>query len=264
MKSCAIVAFSFIIPLLAVAGSKTSSWEGYQRLDFEVDGRSCLLVVPKSPAKGNPWIWRMEFFGREPQGDLALLALGYHVAYMDVQNMYGAPEALGHMDNFYDYLVVEYNLSPKVFLEGFTSGGLFAFNWAARHPEQVAGLYVNTPVCDFKSWPAGKGKGEGSATDWERCKEIYGLSEQQAMTYAFNPVDNLQPLANAKIPILSICSDADPVVPLAENTAIVEKRYRQLGGPIKVITKPGDGRHPHIPPDPTPIVKFVTMNTPQN
>ena len=249
---------------MLIAESETSLWHGYQKLDFEFDGRPCLLVKPKTPAPGNPWIWRTEFFGHEPQADLALLALGYHVAYMDLQNMYGAPVAMGHMDNFYDHLVMEYRLSPKVFLEGFSRGGLFAFNWAARHPHQVAGLYVDAPVCDFKSWPGGKGQGKGSPEDWERCKEVYGLSEEDALAYEFNPINNLQALAEAKIPILSICGDADDVVPLAENTAIVEKRYKELGGRIQVIIKPGVGHHPHSLPDPKPIVDFITKNTPKS
>mgnify|MGYP001063669191 CR=1 FL=1 len=39
--------------------------------------------------------------------------------------------------------------------------------------------------------------------------------------------------------------DADDVVPVAENTAILEARYKQLGGQITVIHKPGVGHHPH-------------------
>lgn len=264
MKSVLLAVITFVFASLSMAETTVSDWNGYKQLNFEVDGRACLLVEPKKPAPGNPWIWRTEFFGHEPQGDLALLALGYHVAYMDVQNMYGSPTAMGHMDAFYDYLVVEYRLSPKVFLEGFSRGGLFAFNWAARHPQQVAGLYVDAPVCDFKSWPGGKGKGDGSPVDWEQCMEAYGLSEEEAMAYEFNPIDNLKPLAEAKIPILSICGDADTVVPFAENTAIVEKRYKELGGSIEVISKPGIGHHPHSLPDPAPIVKFVVANTPKN
>jgi pimeloyl-ACP methyl ester carboxylesterase len=258
----------FLIILLLLQGwthaeVKSSEWHGYDRKDLTVDGRNCLVVAPKKTAQGNPWIWRTEFFGHEPQADLALLEKGYHVAYMDVQNMYGAPVALDHMDRFYHHVRKELRLSPKVVLEGFSRGGLFAFNWAARHPDRVACIYVDAPVCDFKSWPGGKGRGPGSAADWERCKQAYGLTEEQALTYRFNPIDNLKPLAAAKIPILSVCGDADEVVPLAENTAIVEQRYRQLGGEIKVILKPGIGHHPHSLKDPTPIVDFILQHAPE-
>lgn len=257
MKGCAFTAVCLLLPSLLFAEDKTSVWEGYQRLDFAIDGRECLLVTPKTPAKGNPWIWRMEFFGHEPQADVELLAKGYHVAYMNVQNMYGSPMALDHMDQFYAHLVKKRRLATKAVLEGFSRGGLFAFNWAARHPDRVACIYADAPVCDFKSWPGGKGHGAGSPEDWERCKQVYGLTEAQALAYQLNPIDNLKPLAAAKIPILSICGDADTVVPLAENTAIVEHRYRQLGGEIKVILKPGGNHHPHSLKDPAPIVNFI-------
>src|SRR5690606_29979346 len=42
---------------------KTTTWHGYERLDFIFDGRAAILVKPKSPASGHPWIWRTEFFG---------------------------------------------------------------------------------------------------------------------------------------------------------------------------------------------------------
>jgi len=240
---------------------RQSSWNGYQRLDFEIDGRACLLVLPKTPASGRPWIWRTEFFGHEPQADLALLGKGFHAAYMDVQNMYGAPVALDHMDKFYAYLTRQRGLAPKTVLEGFSRGGLFAFNWAARNPQQVACLYVDAPVCDFRSWPGGKGRGRGSAADWQRCQKVYGLSEEQALAYRLNPVDNLQPLAAAQIPVLSVCGEADRVVPIDENTRLVEKRYRQLGGSITVIAKPNCDHHPHSLKDPAPIVDFILQHT---
>jgi alpha-L-fucosidase len=245
----------------AADGAKHSNWENFERLDFQVDGRSCLLVLPKTAARGKPWIWRTEFFGHEPQADLALLGKGFHVAYMDVQNLFGAPVALDHMDQFYSHLTNHYGLASRPVLEGFSRGGLFAFNWAARHPEFVGCLYVDAPVCDFKSWPAGWGRGQGSPSDWARCKEVYGLTDEQARAYKLNPVDNLAPLASHHIPILSVCGDADDVVPFDENTRLVQERYSKLGGPITVIVKPGVNHHPHSLKDPARIVHFILRAT---
>jgi pimeloyl-ACP methyl ester carboxylesterase len=81
------------------------------------------------------------------------------------------------------------------------------------------------------------------------------------MAYQFNPVDNLAPLAKADVPLLHVVGDADDVVPLAENTAVVERRYKQLGGQITVIVKKGVGHHPHSLKDPAPIVDFVLQHT---
>jgi pimeloyl-ACP methyl ester carboxylesterase len=240
---------------------KSSTWNGYSRMDFDVDGRACILVEPKVPAVGKPWIWRTEFFGVEPQADIALLAAGFHVAYMNVQNMYAAPVALDHMDAFYDYLTRERKLSTKPALEGFSRGGLFAFNWSARHPDRLSCIYADAPVCDLKSWPGGH-RADKTAADWHRMLNAYGFtSDQQALDYKQNPIDNLEPVADARIPILCVCGEADDVVPINQNTRVVEQRYTQLGGPVTVIAKPFCNHHPHSLQNPTPIVNFVLSHS---
>ncbi len=234
-----------------------SDFHSYARYNFPCDGRNCIVVVPAKAAPGNPWIWRTEFFGHEPQADIALLSKGFHVVYIDLQDMYGAPVAMRHMDAFYAYLTRTGGLASKTILEGFSRGGLFAFNWAAKHPNNVACIYADAPVCDFKSWPGGKGAGAGSPADWEKCLKVYGMTGEQALKSKCNPVDNLKPLARAKIPLLHVVGDADDVVPVSENTAIVEKRYKELGGYIEVIHKEGVNHHPHSLTDPAPIVDFI-------
>jgi len=236
---------------------RKSQWNGYERLDFHADGRECILVVPETPATGNPWIWRTEFFDAWPAADIALLGKGYHVAYMDLQNMYGGPPAMEHMDAFHRRLTGELGLRSRVVLEGFSRGGLFAYNWAARNPNSVACIYADAPVCDFRSWPGGKGRGEGSPEDWERLKGVYGLTEEQALVCKLSPIDNLVPLAEAGVPLLHVCGDADEAVPMDENTDVLAERYGALGGSITVIVKPGCGHHPHSLEDPSPIVDFI-------
>ena len=238
-------------------GVAVSDWHGFPSLHFKVAGRNATLVLPKTPAENRPWIWRQEFFGNEPQADIALLKEGFHVAYVDVQNMYGAPAAMDIMDRFYETLVRDYRLSPKTVLEGFSRGGLFSFNWAALHPGRVAAIYADAPVCDVASWPGGRGKGTGSPEDWLRLLDVYGATEQEALSGKLSPVNRLAPLANARIPVLAVVGDADGVVPLEENMAVVERKYRAMGGSIRVIHKPGAGHHPHSLPDPAPIVEFI-------
>jgi pimeloyl-ACP methyl ester carboxylesterase len=246
-------------PPSAFPGIETQ-WNGYQRHDFEIDGRKCLVVAPKTAAHGRPWIWRARFFGHEPQTDLALLAKGFHLVYIDVAGLFGGPKAVDHWNAFYKYLTEEHGFSAKPALEGMSRGGLIIFNWAAANPEKVACIYGDAPVCDFKSWPGGKGVGRGSPTEWKKCLNVYGLTEEEALAYRANPIDNLQPLAKAGVPLLHVCGDADESVPLAENTAVVQKRYRELGGEIKVITKKGVGHHPHSLKDPMPIVEFILQS----
>jgi pimeloyl-ACP methyl ester carboxylesterase len=242
----------------APSAPKTSDWNGYEKLDFEVAGRPAVLVKPKTPAPGNPWIWRTEFFGHEPQGDIALLGQGWHVAYFKVSDMYGAPPAVDLMTQFHDYLVKTDGLNQRAVLEGFSRGGLYAVNFAAAHPEDTAGLYLDAPVLDIRSWPGGKGAGKGDARCWQQALAIYGLTEDTAKDFKGNPLDHIDSIAAAKIPILAICGDSDKVVPYPENTAILAERYKKLGGNIDVILKPGGDHHPHSLKDPQPIVDFLT------
>ena len=241
-----------------------SEWKSFDRFDFTVDGRKCWVVAPKSVAEGRPWIWRARFFGHEPQADIALLNEGFHLAYCDVGGLFGSPKAVDAWNAFYNLMTSKYGLSTRPALEGMSRGGLIIYNWASANPDKVACIYGDAPVCDFKSWPGGKGNGKGSAGAWKQCLAAYGMTEEEALAYKHNPIDNLKPLANAKVPLLHVVGDADVVVPVDENTAIIESRYQKMGGSIKVIHKPGIGHHPHSLKDPGPIVSFVRKYTQSN
>lgn len=250
------------LPMIAngFTGAK-SEWHGFDRYDFKVDGRKCHVVVPANVAEGRPWIWRARFFGHEPQADIALLKMGFHLAYCDVAGMYGSPMAVAHWNAFYREMVEKYGLAPRPALEGMSRGGLIIYNWAAANPDKVSCIYGDAPVCDFKSWPGGKGTGKGSDASWRECLVAYSLNEQTGLAYEKNPIDNLQPLADHNVPLLHVVGDADVVVPVSENTEIIEARYKELGGSIEVIHKPGIGHHPHALKDPKRIVEFVLKHT---
>lgn len=244
-----------------------SEWSGqrslfhsFEQIDFTLGDLKCKVVVPRQVADGKPWVWRARFFGHEPQFDIAMLRRGYHVVYCDVSNLYGSPEAVKRWNEFYRYLRFEHRFADRAVLEGMSRGGLIVYNWAAANPDKVAVIYGDAPVMDFKSWPGGKGNGTGSAGAWKTCLEAYRLTEEEALTYKGNPIDNLAPLAKAGIPIIHVVGDADQVVPVAENTAIAEARYKQLGGVFQVIHKPDTGHHPHSLKDPQPIVDFVLQH----
>lgn len=239
-----------------------SNWNGFYREDFAVADRDCILVSPAAALPGRPWIWRMEFFGAFPCVDLALLEAGLHLAYMNVQNLYGAPVSLDLLDQFYEHLVLDRKMAARPVLEGFSRGALFALNWSARHPGRVACLYLDAPVCDFKSWPGGQGGAPGSAHDWDLLKQAYGFEDDaQAIGYAGAPLDNLASLAQARVPIIAVYGEADVDLPPEENILLLQRRYTQLGGEITVIAKPGVGHHPHSLLDPQPVLQFILART---
>jgi len=249
-------------PSVAPFPGRKSEWQGFERYDFEVDGKSAILVVPKQAAPGKPWAWRGEFFGAFANADAELVAKGFHLAYLGVPDLFGSPEAVGRWNGFYQELTTKYGLAKKVALIGLSRGGLYCYNWAAANPDKVACIYADAAVCDFKSWPGGKlkslGKGDGSAAEWPKLLKAYGFaSDAEAIAYRGNPVDNLKPLADARVPLLHVYGDADPAVPWDENTGVIAERYKQLGGSITLISKPGVAHHPHGLSDPAPIVEFI-------
>ena len=239
-----------------------SDWNGFSKHDFEVDGKPALVVVPQKPAAGMPWVWHGEFFGHKPAPDIALLEKGYHIAYLKVQDMLGSPGAVEHWNAFYQELTTRYGLSKKPSLVGLSRGGLYCYNWAAANPDKVSCIYADAPVCDFKSWPGGKGQGKGDPKNWERVLKLWGFKDEaEALAAKVNPVDNLAPLAKSGVPLLHVYGDADEVVPWQENTGVIAQRYKALGGSITLIAKPGVGHHPHGLDDSTPIVDFILKNT---
>lgn len=239
---------------------KKSGWNGYDRFDFSVDDRPAYVVVPKVAAAGNPWVWRARFPGFHAEADILLLERGFHIAYINTDNMLGSERAMKHWDKFYDFMT-ERGLSSQVALEGVSRGGLFIYGWAARHPDRVACIYADTPVCDIKSWPKGAGNGVGSQGSWDVLLKEYGLSNEEAMKYDHNPIDLLKPIAKAKIPVLHIVSLNDKVVPPTENTFILAERYRNLGGSIEIMevkagTEKSQGHH-FTHPDPQKVADFI-------
>jgi sialidase-1 len=132
---------------------------------------------------------------------------------------------------------------------------LFALNWSIRNPDRVSCLYLDAPVCDFKSWPYGHGA-EG-ADDWAKLLDAYGMTEAEALRWGGNPIDNLGSLAAVGAPILVVCGLADTTVPPDENALPLAERYRALGGSVTVIAKPFGEHHPHSLIEPTPIVNFI-------
>jgi len=232
---------------------KKSTWNGFERFDFELDGIPCIMVKPEKINPENPWVWRARFFDAFPNLDLAMLEEGWLLAHIDVADLYGSEETMRRFDLLYDFLTKEYNFAPKAALEGFSRGGLAVFNWACRNPKKVSCIYADNPVCDFKSWPGGLGVGPGSPPNWEKCLQAYGLTEEAATIYDKNPIDTADILVKNDIPVMIVYGDADEVVPIEENALLMLKANSK----IKTICKPGALHHPHCLEDPTPIVRFI-------
>lgn len=234
-----------------------SVWKGYDRVDFTLEDRAGLIVAPHAAAPGRPWIWRAEFFDAYAQADMAMLEKGWHLAYYRVSDLYGCPQAIRLMRGFQTFVVKRFELAGKTVLFGFSRGGLYSLNYAAAYPEKVAALYLDAPVVDVRSWPGGFGKAKRSEAEWRECKRLYGIADETTGSFGGNPIDQIDRVADARIPILVVYGDKDTTAVFSENAERLIERYHKRGAEIRVIVKPGAGHHPHSLEDPAPIVDFL-------
>ena len=212
------------------SSGKPSSWHGFTRFDFQIDSRNARIVVPDKAAPGKPWVWRARFPDWHYQMDSILIHKGFHVVYIDSDELLGSPGGVEIWNSFYNYLTTQYGLNKKVALEGVSRGGLYVFNFAKKYPERIASIYAEAPVCDFKSWPGGKGDPES----WKLLQNAYNFkTEKEVLAYNDNPIDNLEKLA-AKVPLLFQIGLHDSIVPPDENTYILANKYIRLGGPAMI------------------------------
>jgi lysophospholipase L1-like esterase/pimeloyl-ACP methyl ester carboxylesterase len=239
---------------------RLSQWNGFDRYDFPVgQNKTCSVITPKTPllAPSKLWAWKGEFLDAFPKAEIELLKRGVYIVYLSAPNLLGAPEAVRHWNDAYGELQ-RFQMARKPALIGLSRGGLYCYNWAIANPDKVACIYADAAVLDIKSWPGGKAKGKGSAGDWQLAFKVYGFKDEaEALAFKGNPIDNLKPLADAKIPLLHVYGDADDVVPWDENTGVLAERYKALGGNITLIAKPGIAHHPHGLDDPTPVADFI-------
>jgi pimeloyl-ACP methyl ester carboxylesterase len=196
----------------------------YDRYSFELSGveGAVTVIVPQSAAPGKPWVFRAEFVPRDAVVDLALLAKGFHIVTGPVPFNADGPK-LAHWNAVYQYLV-DHGFSRKPVMEGAGRAAGEAYAWAIENPDKVSCIYGENPVL-------------------------------RSLMSKTPPIDNLTPLAKAGVPLLHVCGSLDPA--LNDHTRMVEKRYQELGGPITVIIKEGEGHYPFAPKDPRTVVDFI-------
>ncbi len=206
---------------------------------FSVKNCTTFLIAPdNSLAKpGKPWVWYAPtlpaYPGPEEKWMLQeFLKNGLAVSGIDVGESFGSPAGRALFTCFYEEMVQRRGYSQTPCLLARSRGGLMHYNWAVEHPfcvACVAGIY---PVCALTSYPG-----------VDKACEAYGMTELQlqAGLKEHNPIDRLEPLAKARIPIYHIHGDSDTVVPLEKNSGELCRRYRKLGGAMTLNLVRGKG-----------------------
>lgn len=248
-----------------ITDEQQTHWGHFEKVTFKMNGIEAWYIKPNAPVKGNPWVWRAHFPNWHTQMDSILLERGLAIAYINTNNLYGQSKAMMIWDDFYNYLVTQKNFAPKVALEGVSRGGLYVYGWAKRNPTKVNCIYAEAPVCDFKSWPGGKGMGQGSKVDWDKLLKVYHFSEEEALKSEDIPINNLEALAAFKVPILHVIGLKDSIVPPKENTMVLIKNYINNGGTATVVPmtkgEQSAGGH-HFPiAHPEKLADFIYQNS---
>ncbi|HEX4146781.1 MAG TPA: prolyl oligopeptidase family serine peptidase [Pirellulales bacterium] len=210
---------------------------------FEVDGRPAFVMLPAKELRKTPqpWIWYCPTLPGYPDEhekwmDEQFVAAGIAVAGIDVGESFGSPAGNKIFDQFYNEMVQKRGFKAKPCLLGRSRGGLMASSWAVEHPECVAGLAGIYPVFDFRTYPG-----------IDKAAPAYGLAADQlaARSAEFNPIERIDALAKAHVPVFIIHGDVDAVVPLEANSAELARRYAAAGqaDAVQLVVVKGQGHN---------------------
>ncbi|MCP4314362.1 MAG: hypothetical protein GY790_24165 [Bacteroidetes bacterium] len=238
---CVLLVLVIFLPSLAADSKRDKQILPANAKILQVAGHTGFLALPKDIKVGHkiPWVWYFPSDYNLP-GELEqwmikkCLANGLAVAGIDVKGDFGTPDGRSVFTAFYKELTENHGLTTKGCLLARSYGATQMYNWAAEHPESVACLAGIYPVCNLESYPGLKS-----------AAGKYGMTEEQFVKELkqHNPIDRLALLARAKVPIYHNTGDVDKLVPAKDNSFLVEKRYKALGGDITVTVFKGQGHN---------------------
>ena len=227
------------LSLMAVeAEKKTAKNLPVSGENFLIQDRPAFLIAATNQADGKPWVWYAPTLPRYPAQEERWMferftASGISIAGIDVGESYGSPAGRRLFTALYDEMLRR-GFSGKPVLLGRSRGGLMTLAWAAENPDKVGGFASIYPVCNIASYPG-----------IQKAAPAFGLTSEEldAELSKYNPIDRLGPLAKARIPMFAIHGDMDTVVPLEQNSRLVQEHYTALGGEMKLIVAPGQGHN---------------------
>lgn len=237
---------------------KSAIWGNFVKIEFKFEGRNAVLVLPDENNRTDKWILKTEYFEAFPNLQIEMLKRGYHVAYVENITRWCKPEDTDCRARFAEFLSKEFELNKKCVPVGMSCGGMQAVYFAAKYPQYVAALYLDAPVMNLLSCPAGMGIAGDDM--WEEFQTNMGMTKSELICYRNHPIDNMKALLDNNIPIFLVCGDSDKTVPYCENGEVLDKYYRENGGDITTIVKVNCDHHPHGLEDNTPIVDFIFKN----
>ena len=177
-------------------------------------GRCPAFLIPPRHSftkETTPWVWYAPTLPGLPADSEKWMferftAAGIAIAGIDVGESYGSPSGRSKYTALYRTLVEKRGMSRKPVLLARSRGGLMLYAWACENADKVAAVAGIYPVCNIASYPG-----------IERAAGAYQLTadELKRELRTHNPLDRLESLAKARVPLFAIHGDVDVVVPLA-------------------------------------------------
>ncbi|MCS5630642.1 MAG: hypothetical protein NZ744_07410, partial [Pirellulaceae bacterium] len=170
------------------------------RVNFQLKEHHAFTMIPPTADKTKPipWVWYAPTLGQGLPGKhetwmfTKLHEHGIAIAGIDVGESYGSPQGRKLYQTLYQELTSNKGFATKPVLLARSRGGLMLYSWANKYPQSVGGIAGIYPVCNLTSYPG-----------VSRAAPAFGLTPAQLeeRLQQLNPVEQLEPLAKAKVPI---------------------------------------------------------------
>jgi hypothetical protein len=123
--------------------------------------------------------------------------------------------------------MTEHGFSARPVMEGAGSAAGEAYAWAIENPERISCIVAENPAL-------------------------------RSLMSKSSALDHLDALAKARVPLVHECGGTDPW--FNDQTRVIEKRYKELGGDFSVIVREGQGHFLAEQRDVSPVVDFVVRH----
>lgn len=238
-----LTAFIFLCLSLTSPGQLKIT-EGEKKLplpgeSFKLNGHDAFIILPEKVDGETPWIWYAPTLpGLPSKAEVWMferfLAKGIAIAGIDAGESYGSPDGRELFSDLYQYLTTKRQFSKTPCLLARSRGGLMLYNWAAQNPDKVGGVAAIYPVCNLESYPGLKKAAGAYKMTADELKQK--LAEH-------NPIERMNRLAEAGVPIFHLHGDSDKIVPHMKNTEVLIQRYKKFGGSAEFLLFKGQGHN---------------------
>ncbi|MBQ4527791.1 MAG: alpha/beta fold hydrolase [Clostridia bacterium] len=229
-------------------------WNGFKLERTTFEDRELITVYPEKP--NGKWAIKTEYFNAFPDVQIKLLELGYHVFHLQNNTRWHVNEDTEKRAKLAEYVHDKMGLSQKCVIIGMSCGGMQGIYFGAKYPEYVSCLYLDAPVVNLFSCPAGFGK-KVNIDALDELLKGKNMTMTEFISYREHPLDYLPELVKHNIPLMLVAGDSDSVVPYDENGILLHDAYKKAGCIMETIIKPGCDHHPHSLEDNSPIIEFI-------